>query len=135
MTFFLSLMRMLHPARRLPGGVVALAFLLAALRLAAEAISATCFSPLSDALARMDGTVHLHAEGDRDHCAHRAADPGPLVSWACNAQADEAEYLLPDVPRLPVPFSTFVPLLFVAVFFKGLTLFPARGRAPPPALA
>lgn len=83
----------------------------------------------------MDGTVHLHAEGDRDHCAHRGADPGPLVSWACNAQADEAEYLLSDVPRLPVPFSTFVPLLFVAVFFKGLTLFPARGRAPPLALA
>lgn len=128
-------MRMLHPARRSPGGVVALAFLLAALRLAADAISAICNSPLSEELARMDGTVHLHTEGDRDHCAHRAADPGPWVSWACTAQADEAEYLLPDVPRLPVPFSTFVPLLFVAVFFKGLTLFPARGRAPPPALA
>lgn len=128
-------MRMLHPARRSPGGVVALAFLLAALRLAADAISAICNSPLSDALARMDGTVHLHTEGHRDHCAHRAADPGPLVSWACNAQKDEAEFLLPDVPRLPIPFTTFVPLLFVAVFFKGRTLFPARGRAPPPALA
>jgi hypothetical protein len=54
-----------------------------------------------------------------------------LVAWACSACKDANAYTLPEVPRLPILVSFFVPLFLLIVSFGHRPLIAAHGRGPP----
>lgn len=108
--------------------VFLLACLLIGIRLFAGAISETCFFDLEPPAAR---TVHFHGANDHAHCHHGRFNVAPLVAWACSACKDANAYTLPEVPRLPILVSFFVPLFLLIVSFGHRPLIAAHGRGPP----
>ena len=53
------------------------------------------------------------------------------IVWACSVNEDESAFVLPEIPRLPVLVSFFVPLLFLWVRYRSLIPIAANGRGPP----
>lgn len=125
-------LRAMHSDRR-SGQASSLALLfvcllLVSIRLVAGVICSTCILPLELLQNRM---VHLHGGGDREPCDHGTVEAGPLVQWACTVTQDETAFILPEIPRLPLIVSLFVPLVFLLVSSRCLPLTPAHGRGPP----
>lgn len=106
----------------------ALACLLVSIRLVAGVICSTCILPED---VRQDRVTHLHAVGDREPCSHGRAQAGPIAQWACTVTQDETAFILPDIPRLPVIVSIFVPLVFLLISYRSLIPITANGRGPP----
>ncbi|SLM49318.1 conserved protein of unknown function [Nitrospira japonica] len=126
-----DLLRYLHRHTRegrkaLP--VFLLACLLIGIRLIAGTISEACFFDLE---LTADRTVHLHSANDHAHCNHGRFNVAPLVAWACSVCKDVNAYTLPEVPRLPILVSFFVPLFLLVVSFGRRPLIAAHGRGPP----
>ena len=105
------------------------ACLLVCIRLIAGVICSTCILPLELLQSRM---VHLQGSGDREACDHSQAQAGPVVQWACTVTQDETAFILPEISRLPLIVSLFVPLVFLLVSSRSLPLIAAHGRGPPP---
>jgi len=104
------------------------ACLLIAIRVVAGFVCHTCFIDFERPASR---SFHLHAGGDQDPCHHGQAEASPLVTWACTVTQDETAFILPDIPRLPLLVSLFVPLTFIVLSFSGRPLVVAHGRGPP----
>lgn len=111
---------------------VLLALSLIAIRLVAEFFCATCFVTLEKPTTR---SFYLHAGGDHDPCHHGKAAAHPLIDWACAVTFDDSAFVLPEVPRLPVVVSAFVPLALLVISYSILSLIAARGRSPPRCIA
>lgn len=101
--------------------------LLVGIRVVAVFLCSTCFHELEQPSERM---FYLHA-GDHDACHHGRAQASPLVGWACGVTQDESAFVLPDIPRLPVLISQFVPWIRLPITYRGLSLIAAVGRGPP----
>jgi hypothetical protein len=108
--------------------VALLACLLIGIRLAAAMVCSTCFTDWEKTQSR---AFYLHAGGDRDRCHHGKVQAHPLTEWACSANQDESAFILPEIPRLPVVVSVFVPLVLLLVSYRTLPLIAAHGRGPP----
>lgn len=108
--------------------IVLLVCLLVGIRLMAESISASCFFDLQTPTAR---TFHIHGVGVHAHCDHGRYKVSPLVDWACSVCKDADGYALPQIPRLPILVSFFVPLFFPVVSFGSRALIVPHGRGPP----
>jgi len=104
------------------------ACLLVVIRIVAGFVCHTCFVDFEQPASR---SFHLHAGGDRDPCHHGRVEASPLITWACTVTQDETAFILPDIPRLPLLVSLFVPLTFVVLSFGGRPLMVAHGRGPP----
>lgn len=104
------------------------ACLLVCIRLIAGVICSTCILSLE---LVQSGMVHLHSSGEQDPCTHDRAQAGPIVQWACTVTQDETAFVLPEIPRLPVVVSVFVPLVLLLVSYRNLSLITAHGRGPP----
>ncbi len=111
-----------------PRAAVVVACLLVAIRLVAGVLCHTCFIDFEKSTSR---SFHLHAGGDHEPCHHGQAEATPLVSWACTVTQDDTAFILPDIPRLPLLISLFVPLALVVLSFGGRPLVVAHGRGPP----
>jgi hypothetical protein len=111
-----------------PRVAVAVACLLVVIRIVAGFVCHTCFVDFEKPASR---SFHLHAGGDRDPCHHGRVESSPLITWACTVTQDETAFILPDIPRLPLLVSLFVPLVFVVLSFGGRPLVVAHGRGPP----
>lgn len=107
--------------------LVLLACVLSSIRLAALFLCSTCFHEFEQLPERM---FYLHA-GDHDACHHGRAQASPLVGWACGVTQDETAFVLPDIPRLPVLTSQFVPWICLPSTYHGFSLIAAVGRGPP----
>ncbi len=105
------------------------ASLLVCIRLIAGVICSTCILPLELVQSRV---VHLHGGGDHKPCDHSQAQAGPFVQWACEVTQDETAFILPEIPRLPVAVSLFIPLALLVVSYEDRMLIAAHGRGPPP---
>ncbi|THJ20466.1 MAG: hypothetical protein CAF44_011780 [Nitrospira sp. CG24D] len=108
--------------------VVLLACLLACIQLVAGVVCSTCFNEFEQPPVR---TFYLHSGGDHHACHHGRAQLTPLVAWACTVTQDEGAFILPEIPRLPVVVSVFVPLVLLLVSYRTLLLIAAHGRGPP----
>jgi hypothetical protein len=104
-----------------------MACVLVGIRLVASFVCSTCFHEFEEP---PDRVFYLHA-GDQDACHHGRAQASPLVGWACGVTQDESAFVLPDIPRLPVLISQFVPWILLLVTYRGLPLIAAVGRGPP----
>lgn len=104
------------------------ACLLVAIRVVAGFVCHTCFLDFEQPTSR---SFHLHAGGDRDPCHHGQAEASPLTTWACTVTQDETAFILPDVPRLPLVVSAFVPLVLLLLSYRTLFQLTAHGRGPP----
>ncbi|CBK40432.1 protein of unknown function [Nitrospira defluvii] len=111
-----------------PRTAVAVACLLAVIRVVAGFVCHTCFVDFEKPASR---SFHLHAGGDHDPCHHGQAEASPLVTWACTVTQDETAFILPDIPRLPVVVSEFVPLVLLLLSYRTLFQIVAHGRGPP----
>lgn len=111
-----------------PTLVLLVACLLVSIRLVAGFVCFTCFTDFEKPTSR---SFHLHAGGDLIPCHHGRVEANPLISWACTVTQDESAFILPEVPRLPIIVSLFVPLFLFAVSYGGRPLIAARGRDPP----
>lgn len=123
--------RVFQQDRRTPRATraaVLLAVSLIAIRLIAGVICSTCILPLELVKSRVD---HLHSGGDHEPCSHGPTKAVPLVQWACTVTQDETAFALPEIPRLPVVVSVFVPLSLLLVSYRSLSLIKAHGRSPP----
>lgn len=105
-----------------------LACLLIGIRLLAGTVSETCFFDIEPPAT---GTFHIHSADDHAHCHHGRFNVTPLVAWACSACKDVDGYTLPEIPRLPILVSFFVPLVLLVVSFGSQSLIVAHGRGPP----
>lgn len=108
--------------------LVALACFLACIRLIAVGICSTCFDEFEAPKTR---AFYLHDGSDHDACHHGRAPVGPWVAWACEITQDDAGFVLPDIPRLPVIVSFFVPLTFLVMSYADRVPVSAKGRSPP----
>ena len=111
-----------------PRTAVAVACLLVVIRLVAGFVCHTCFIDFEKPASR---SFHLHAGGDRDPCHHGQAEASPLTTWACTVTQDETAFILPDIPRLPLVVSEFVPLVLLLLSYRTLFQIVAHGRGPP----
>lgn len=111
-----------------PRTAVAVACLLVVIRVIAGFVCHTCFVDFERPTSR---SFHLHAGGDRDPCHHGQAEASPLTTWACTVTQDETAFILPDVPRLPIVVSEFVPLVVLLLSYRTLFQIAAHGRGPP----
>jgi len=105
-----------------------MACLLVVIRLVAGFVCHTCFIDFEKPASR---SFHLHAGGDRDPCHHGQAEASPLTTWACTVTQDETAFILPEVPRLPLVVSEFVPLVLLLLSYRTLFQIAAHGRGPP----
>ena len=111
-----------------PQTAVIVACLLIVIRVVAGFVCHTCFIDFEKPTSR---SFHLHAGGDRDPCHHGQAEASPLTTWACTVTQDETAFILPDVPRLPLVVSEFVPLVLLLLSYRTLFQITAHGRGPP----
>lgn len=111
-----------------PQTAVIVACLLIVIRVVAGFVCHTCFIDFEKPASR---SFHLHAGGDRDPCHHGQAEASPLTTWACTVTQDETAFILPDVPRLPLVVSEFVPLVLLLLSYRTLFQIVAHGRGPP----
>ena len=111
-----------------PQTAVIVACLLIVIRVVAGFVCHTCFVDFEKPTSR---SFHLHAGGDRDPCHHGQAEASPLTTWACTVTQDETAFILPDVPRLPLVVSEFVPLVLLLLSYRTLFQIVAHGRGPP----
>ena len=111
-----------------PRTAVAVACLLVVIRVIAGFVCHTCFVDFERPTSR---SFHLHAGGDRDPCHHGQAEASPLTTWACTVTQDETAFIIPEVPRLPLVVSAFVPLVLLLLSYRTLFEIAAHGRGPP----
>ena len=111
-----------------PQTAVIVACLLIVIRVVAGFVCHTCFVDFEKPTSR---SFHLHAGGDRDPCHHGQAEASPLTTWACTVTQDETAFILPDIPRLPLVVSEFVPLVLLLLSYRTLFQITAHGRGPP----
>jgi hypothetical protein len=111
-----------------PPAVWLVASILVGIRLVAGFVCHTCFFDLEQPTTR---SFHLHAGGDQDPCHHGRVESDPLVNWACTVTQDESAFILPEIPRLPVIVSWFVPPVPLPVSHADRPLVTAHGRGPP----
>ncbi len=111
-----------------PSAIWLVACILISIRLVAGFVCHTCFFDLEQPTSR---SFHLHAGGDQNPCHHGRVEANPLVSWACAVTQDESAFILPEIPRLPVIVSLFVPLVLLLVSHADRPLVTAHGRGPP----
>ncbi len=111
-----------------PQTAVIVACLLIVIRVVAGFVCHTCFIDFEKPTSR---SFHLHAGGDRDPRHHGQAEASPLTTWACTVTQDETAFILPDVPRLPLVVSEFVPLVLLLLSYRTLFQITAHGRGPP----
>ena len=123
-----NLFRLMHDNRRSGQAVALLACLLIGIRVAAAMVCSTCFTDWEKAQSR---AFYLHAGVDRDRCHHGLAQASPWIIWACSVNENESAFVLPDIPRLPVVVSVFVPLVLFLVSYRTIPLITAHGRGPP----
>ena len=124
---------MVGPLRSIPStrsrrAILWLACFLACIRLIAVGICSTCFDEFETPTSR---AFYLHDGSDHDACHHGRAPVGPWVAWACEITQDDAGFVLPDIPRLPVIVSFFVPLTLLVLSYAGRAPISAKGRSPP----
>lgn len=105
-----------------------IACLLVCIRLVAGVICSTCFNEFEQPPVR---TFYLHSGADHHACHHGRAQLSPLVAWSCDVTQDDTAFVLPEIPRLPVVVSVFVPLVLLLVSYRTLPLIAAHGRGPP----
>lgn len=117
---------------RAPSMLFVVSCLLVAIRVVAGFVCHTCFVDFERPTSR---SFHLHAGGDRDPCHHGQAEASPLTTWACTVTQDETAFILPDVPRLPIVVSEFVPLVVLLLSYRTLFQIAAHGRGPPVVLS
>jgi hypothetical protein len=108
--------------------VALLACPLACIQLVAGVVCSTCFNEFEQPPVR---TFYLHSGADHHACHHGRAQLSPLVAWSCDVTQDDPAFVLPDIPRLPVVVSVFVPLALLLVPYRTLPLIMAHGRGPP----
>ncbi len=126
-----NVFRVMHDSRRsgqVSRLVAGLACLLIAIRFAAALVCSTCFTDWEKAQSR---AFYLHAGWDRDRCHHGLDQASPWIVWACSVNEDESAFILPEIPRLPLVVSVFVPLVLLLVSSRTLPLISAHGRGPP----
>lgn len=115
-------------SNRAPLLVCLIACLLVGIRAVASMICSACFLDLEQPLTR---TFHLHSGGDHNSCRHGRVSATPLTDWACFVTGDEAAFVLPDIPRLPIIVSVFVPLVLLLVSYRARFPLAAHSRGPP----
>ena len=113
---------------RTPRRVALLACRVIVIRLAASIVCSTCFTDWEQAKTR---AFYLHSGWDRDRCHHGLAPASLWIVWACSVNEDESAFVLPEIPRLPVVVSIFVPLVFLLISYRSLIPITANGRGPP----
>lgn len=121
----------MHTRRRsgqVPPLVLLVVFLLVGIRLTVSFVCFTCFTDLERPTSR---SFHLHTGSDLNPCHHGRVEASPLLNWACAVTQDESAFILPEVPRLPIIVSLFVPLFLLAVSYGDTPLIAAHGRGPP----
>lgn len=126
-----NLFRLMHDQRRFGQAsrlVVLLACLLAGIRLVAGVVCSTCFNEFDQPPVR---TFHLHGGGDHHACHHGRAQLTPLVAWACSVNEDDPAFVLPEIPRMPIAVSVFVPLALLLMSYRTRSLIAAQSRGPP----
>jgi hypothetical protein len=111
-----------------PRAALAVACLLIVIRLVAGFLCHTCFVDFEKPASR---SFHLHAGGDQDPCHHGRVEGSPLTNWACAVTQDETAFILPEIPRLPIVVSEFVPLVVLLLSYRTLFEIVAHGRGPP----
>lgn len=109
-----------------------MACLLVGIHIVAEYVCVTCTYPTEEPAGR---SFHLHSGDDRDPCRHGRPEPNPLTAWACAVTQDESAFILPEIPRLPVVVSLFVPLVLLLVSYGNRPLVAAHSRGPPYSIA
>ena len=114
--------------RRLSFLAVGTACLLIIIRLIAAVVCAACFYDFEEPQRR---SFHLHTDGDRSPCHNGRVEVDPVTAWACQVNKDEPACVLPEIPRLPVLVSFFVPLILLMWSYPGRPLVAAHGRGPP----
>lgn len=124
---------MVGPLRSIPStrsrrAILWLACFLACIRLIAVGICSTCFDEFETPTSR---AFYLHDGSDHEACHHGRAPVGPWVAWACEITQDDAGFVLPDIPRLPVIVSFFVPLTLLVMSYADRAPVSAKGRSPP----
>ncbi len=124
----LHIMSLPRRTGRAPSLLFVVACLLVAIRVVAGFVCHTCFIDFERPTSR---SFHLHAGGDRDPCHHGQAEASPLTTWACTVTQDETAFILPDIPRLPLVVSEFVPLVLLLLSYRTLFQIVAHGRGPP----
>lgn len=105
-----------------------LACLLACIRVLAVGICSTCFNEFETPASRV---FYLHDGGDHDACHHGREPVGPLVAWACEVTQDDADFVLPDSPPLPIIVSFLVALTLLGMSRRDSLLVAGKGRSPP----
>ena len=128
MNDFLHAMHASERSGRIHRLVALLACLLIGIRFAAGIVCSTCFTDWEQAKTR---AFYLHSGWDRDRCHHGLAPASLWIVWACSVNEDESAFVLPEIPRLPVVVSFFVPLVLLLVSYRNFTLIAANGRGPP----
>jgi hypothetical protein len=105
-----------------------LACLLICIRVIAVGICSTCFDEFDAPTSR---AFYLHNGSDHDACHHGRAPVGPWVAWACEVTQDDADFVLPDSPLLPIIVSFLVPLTLLGTSRRDSLLLAGKGRSPP----
>lgn len=123
-----SALHLPRPTGAVPSAIWLIACILIGIRLVAGFVCHTCFFDFEQPTTR---SFHLHAGGDQNPCHHGRVEANPLVSWACTVTQDESAFILPEIPRLPVMVSLFVPLVLLLVSHVDRPLVTAHGRGPP----
>ncbi|HMU32042.1 MAG TPA: hypothetical protein PLY42_18810 [Nitrospira sp.] len=127
----IDLLRIMHSSRRsdwISRLLAVMACLLIGVRLVGGFVCNTCYLDFEKPASR---SFHLHGGGDREPCHHGQPEASPLIQWACTVMQDESAFVLPDIPRLPVVISLFVPLVLLLVSYRTLFPIAAHGRGPP----
>ncbi|MBS0154611.1 MAG: hypothetical protein JSS38_08470 [Nitrospira sp.] len=105
-----------------------MACLLVGIHLVAGYVCMSCTYPTEEPTVR---SFHLHNGEDYDPCHHGRPEPNPLTAWACSVTQDDDAYVLPDIPRLPLIISVFLPYAEVPSPSKSTSLIAAVSRGPP----
>ena len=127
----LRALRFMHSSRsssRTSSLLGLMACLLVGIHVVAEYVCMTCTYPTDEPSAR---SFHLHSGEDRDPCHHGRPEPNPLTAWACAVTQDDDAVVLPDIPRLPVISSVFLPFHKSLAPKSNTTLIAAVSRGPP----
>jgi hypothetical protein len=112
---------------RTPRLVALLACLLIGIRFAASIVCSTCFHRLG-AGERRGPSISI--AGGIVIAVPPWAELRPACGfvWACSVNEDESAFVLPEIPRLPVVVSIFVPLVFLLISYRSLI--PDYGQWP-----
>jgi hypothetical protein len=105
-----------------------MACLLVGIHLVAGYVCMSCTYPTEEPTGR---SFHFHSGEDRDPCHHGRPEPNPLTAWACAVTQDDDAFVLPEIPRLPVMVSAFLPFHEPLSPSSNTTLIAAVGRGPP----